>query len=625
MISGMWILLLPLLAQVPTDRALLDAEHSRQAGASALRAAASSRAPRVQRAAARGLGRLEDPANADVVLPLLRVADPVVRQEAANALAQMQAPADYGAILSAERDAGVRAVLLASVGRVRPAAANAESLLAAALADPDARVRTGALRGLESLLRLNARTLRAAPSTVDALRAALHASHDAVSRQLAVLALRAGGVRDSASYADALRDSSAQVRRVAVAAARVWMVDPSPLVRLEALRVAGSCERAQSLLTDSSEHVALAAIDALGTLKCASAPLQRVMTEGGSWRARSHALVALAQLDPASARAALPGFAKDETWQVRARAAAAAQTIGDSATLAVLARDSNPNVAIAAMRTVDDAIRALRSDHSGLVLAGAERLKGTAELPTALARLTSAFLRLTRDGAMTVRDPRAAVLARIGEVPETTTNTLLRDALSDRDPAIAAQAAALLSARTGARVAPETTRLPIPPLPSDAYLAGLRGATARITLRGRGVLVAALFADDAPVTTATFAQLAEAGRFNGLTFHRIVANFVVQGASPGADEFDALTREFMRDEVGLRSHARGTLGISTRGRDTGDGQIFLNLVDNYRLDHDYTVFGEVRTVDLPVMDGIEEGDVIERIEIIRRTAAPRRR
>ena len=49
----------------------------------------------------------------------------------------------------------------------------------------------------------------------------------------------------------------------------------------------------------------------------------------------------------------------------------------------------------------------------------------------------------------------------------------------------------------------------------------------------------------------------------------------------------------MRDEVGLRSHTRGTVGISTRGRDTGDAQIWLNLVDNPRLDHDYTVFGRV--------------------------------
>jgi cyclophilin family peptidyl-prolyl cis-trans isomerase len=69
----------------------------------------------------------------------------------------------------------------------------------------------------------------------------------------------------------------------------------------------------------------------------------------------------------------------------------------------------------------------------------------------------------------------------------------------------------------------------------------------------------------------------------------------------------------MRDEVGLVSHRRGTVGISTRGRDTGDAQIFINLVDLPRLDHTYTVFAEV-VAGMDVVDRVLEGDVIERVE-----------
>jgi cyclophilin family peptidyl-prolyl cis-trans isomerase len=61
-------------------------------------------------------------------------------------------------------------------------------------------------------------------------------------------------------------------------------------------------------------------------------------------------------------------------------------------------------------------------------------------------------------------------------------------------------------------------------------------------------------------------------------------------------------------------HERGTIGISTRGRDTGDAQIFINLVDNARLDHEYTVFARVcsdRGMD--VVDQIQEGDKISRV------------
>ena len=91
-------------------------------------------------------------------------------------------------------------------------------------------------------------------------------------------------------------------------------------------------------------------------------------------------------------------------------------------------------------------------------------------------------------------------------------------------------------------------------------------------------------------------------------------NFVVQGGSPGANEFIGYPDD-MRDEVGLWPHVRGAVGISTRGRDTGDAQIFIDLVDNPRFDHEYTVFAQVLN-GLDVVDRILEGDTIERIEII---------
>jgi cyclophilin family peptidyl-prolyl cis-trans isomerase len=72
----------------------------------------------------------------------------------------------------------------------------------------------------------------------------------------------------------------------------------------------------------------------------------------------------------------------------------------------------------------------------------------------------------------------------------------------------------------------------------------------------------------------------------------------------------------MRDEITWRSHLRGTLGVSSRGRDTGDAQWFVNLIDNTRLDHDYTVFGEV-TSGLDVAERILEGDVIAHVEVVR--------
>ena len=92
----------------------------------------------------------------------------------------------------------------------------------------------------------------------------------------------------------------------------------------------------------------------------------------------------------------------------------------------------------------------------------------------------------------------------------------------------------------------------------------------------------------------------------------MVPNFVIQGGSPGANEY-AGHGAFTRDEVGLAVQWRGTVGVSTRGRDTGDGQIYVNLVDDVRLDHDYTILGVV-TAGMDVVDAVLEGDVIRSAE-----------
>jgi peptidyl-prolyl cis-trans isomerase B (cyclophilin B) len=124
-----------------------------------------------------------------------------------------------------------------------------------------------------------------------------------------------------------------------------------------------------------------------------------------------------------------------------------------------------------------------------------------------------------------------------------------------------------------------------------------------------------LLLDVAPVTVARFAALARAGAYDNRTFHRVVPNFVVQGGSPGANEYAAPTHRFMRDEVGPQGvHVRGAVGISTRGRDTGDGQIFIDLVDLPRLDRDYTVFGYVRS-GMELVDKLLEGATIIRVTV----------
>ncbi len=621
-------------SQSPTERQLLEAEHLRGDPA-VLIAGTRSGNPRLQRLAVRAIGRFERPALLPAVEPLLRTADATVRMEAVNALGQMNIGYTYAGLLTSERDAAVRGVIYETVGRVRPTPVDAEALLTKGLAEPQLAARAGAARGLESLIRRTGRTTKPADATIAAARRAVREPERtalaADTRENALLALSAAGDRDSATIAVALRDPSEQVRRVAVGMARRWVADPSYIVRWAALRFAGDCDRFLAAVRDENEHVRLQAIDSLGGRECDLNALVTQLDQPRTWRMQGHALVSLAKRAPASARARLPMLAASTRWQTRVYAAHAARVIGDTAALARLAADTDPNVAAAALVSTADIRRALGSSHAGLVVEAMELVerarrdtsRRTIDMPALVLPALEALDRFTRMSRerVTVRDPRVKLLEfvkaqRVSDNGQTALR--LRALLADADPAVAASAASTITALTGTATAATTVAYTPPPLPTDTYIRALRGARARVAVRDVGIIEVELLPDDATVAVATFAALAERGAFNGLTFHRIVPNFVVQGGSPGANEYDALTSTFMRDEVGLARNARGTFGISTRGRDTGDGQLYINLVDNFRLDHDYTVFA--RTLSgLPVVDRIQEGDVIDSIRIIRTT------
>lgn len=84
-------------------------------------------------------------------------------------------------------------------------------------------------------------------------------------------------------------------------------------------------------------------------------------------------------------------------------------------------------------------------------------------------------------------------------------------------------------------------------------------------------------------------------------------------ASPRTDEY-AGDGPFRRDETGRASNACGTVGVSTRGREPGDARIYINTIDNDRLDHEYYVFARVVS-GMDVVEGIIEGAAIARMEL----------
>lgn len=122
-----------------------------------------------------------------------------------------------------------------------------------------------------------------------------------------------------------------------------------------------------------------------------------------------------------------------------------------------------------------------------------------------------------------------------------------------------------------------------------------------------------LHAQLAPTAVARLVDQVRAGEWNGRTLHRVEPGFVVQGGSPAANEY-AGAAAHTRDEFSSLSNVRGSVGISTRGPDTGDGQIYVNLVDNPRLDFAFTVIGSFG--DVPTLDELVEGELIVSAAIV---------
>jgi cyclophilin family peptidyl-prolyl cis-trans isomerase len=437
-----------------------------------------------------------------------------------------------------------------------------------------------------------------------------------------------------------------QARRVAASQLRVAgpeltaaLADPEFHVRTEAVKVAGrlaaqsgECAPLAAAVRDAHPIVRIQAFDstparcgaAIGAEAARVAALAAAPDAGTPWQVSAHALTALARVAPERAAAvlALPAVTGHEAWLVRAAAATAAGAAKQEPLVLTLAADRVANVRTAALVALDQmgsaaltaaAVRALNdSDEHQLLREAARRLKGKTLTPETTLALSGALARLTAAGKDTSRDPRVAILQCLAAAPASTTLAArLQPYLSDFDPEVATAAAAAIRALDPSMPADAHPQPRAPKRATAAEIAALpRRAT--IHLADGAPIELELLTADAPQSVARFVELARRGYYDGLTFHRLVPNFVIQGGSPDANEYSGDAR-YMVDEIGV-PHVRGAVGVSTRGRDTGDGQIFIDLVDLPRLNPDYTVFARVAS-GMDAVDRMLEGAVIRTIAV----------
>ena len=134
-----------------------------------------------------------------------------------------------------------------------------------------------------------------------------------------------------------------------------------------------------------------------------------------------------------------------------------------------------------------------------------------------------------------------------------------------------------------------------------------------------------LFDDEAPKTVENFVKLAGDGYYDGLVFHRVIKDFMIQGGCPHGTGTGGPGYEF-EDEINPHKIVRGALAMANRGPDTNGSQFFIVTIDEASwLDGKHTVFGEVRS-GMDTVDSIEgtetgaqdrpvESATIERVEV----------
>ncbi len=133
----------------------------------------------------------------------------------------------------------------------------------------------------------------------------------------------------------------------------------------------------------------------------------------------------------------------------------------------------------------------------------------------------------------------------------------------------------------------------------------------------KGNMIVEFYEKDAPNTVANFVKLSKEGFYDGLTFHRVIPNFVIQGGCPNGSGTGGPGYKINCELDGDNQyHDRGVLSMAHAGRNTGGSQFFIchNRQNTAHLDRNHTCFGKV-VEGLAVIDDIREGDKIITITI----------
>lgn len=393
-------------------------------------------------------------------------------------------------------------------------------------------------------------------------------------------------------------------------------------------------------LNDPSDHVAIMAAEVLANASWGASELGPITdwieTHPSRWRAAAPLLRGLA-------RQGLGGrvLLRVESWKEERGPVPYAATLSALAPLddaqsrqhlLNVAQDDDPRVAAAALSALAERWQRMRSTQHRTTyfdaFAQAIRRSDVATINAAAPPLTdSLFASL---GAMNVLtdtyrslstpddlEAMTALLRALGQSQGTErAASVLREALDHPHPVIRQAAASALQSLTETSASADSG--PPPETPSvDWNALQTLGPHPRLRLdTEKGRITVELDAEQAPQTVQTICRFAREGRYDGVPFHRVIANFVIQGGDFARKDGYGGPDFFIRSEFTRIPYTTGTIGMASAGKDTEGSQYFITHSMQPHLDGRYTAFGTV-VAGHTAVDRILANDKVLRATVIR--------
>lgn len=621
---------------------LKEAEDRRDINAPALNEAIHSNIASERALAARALGRIQKAEGVDSLLKLSQDKDATVQREAIFALGQLGweetfsngRELEIAKALSSHLDspsAELKRVVVQAIGKL--GLDETPQVLATYLNDfhPSVRAETIiALYRYRLVQRLRNPTANPALLSEEQMNRMLSLQNDLnkeVKRNLAYYFWRVKDARGTQVLIDLSASRDLWTRYFAISALAKYESEKIPEILLDAT-------------SDDSYHVRSAALISL-TAKGLAKDLSPALRGDPSYHVRMTYVQALATLAPAAdakvkllelysdpkdsvkaeALKALSAFAnsfetirnasESKSWLLRSAAAASTTSLSkeeQKQILEIALEDEDTRVRVTAL----EALAGVEDSYAYTAIERGLKSVELSERGTAISALASrkeeTRMRVAFDCYQNSQEEkwveaREEIVKLWGSLVSEETTSFLKTASQDSSKGVALLAVKALEERgINGTIANAVETLSFSP-----YRELIFKRNPKITfLTTKGEIKLELFYKEAPLHVANIVGFAEESKYNGLPFHRVVSNFVVQGGDPDKSGWGSAGYS-MRAEVNGRSFLRGTLGMPrSTGFDTGGIQLFINHIPTPHLDGQYTVFGQV----------FEGMDVVDQIEVV---------